>query len=497
MLLDARRLPDGEELVCDICVIGAGAAGITLAREFAATAQSLCVIESGDLEIDAETQALYEGESIGHRYDVARTRLRYFGGSTNHWNGACRPLDAIDFSFRAWVPESGWPIAPSDLHPYYARAQEVCSLGPYRYDLAYWRERGALAAALSGDWESALWQLSRGLRFGEKYRDEMRRAGNLRVLLNANLVDIALTGDGQRVRHVVVATLAGRKFTVTARDYVLACGGIENARLLLASDDVARRGIGNLHDLVGRFFMDHPNVIAGVLVLSRTPSGGNVGSAAVDGVELLEGFRLGSDAQRRQEVTNFSFFPVTPIDPIQSSQLQGTPWQAVQDLASTLNGAASRGARGAALLQAYFEQAPNRDSRVVLADTVDRLGLRRVRLDWRLGALETKALDAGLVSLAREVGRSGIGRIHLAPPVRDLGRHGLGGFAWGANHHIGTTRMNPDPRQCVVDADCRVHGIGNLYVAGSSVFPTSGLSNPTLTIVALALRLADFLKTKP
>jgi choline dehydrogenase-like flavoprotein len=139
------------------------------------------------------------------------------------------------------------------------------------------------------------------------------------------------------------------------------------------------------------------------------------------------------------------------------------------------------------------EQTPNPDSRVTLADDTDPLGLRRVRLNWRLTEQERRSFIANIRALGRELAAAGIGRLRPLLPDDGLWEKVVG----GGSHHMGTTRISDDPKRGVVDRDCRVHGIDNLYVAGSSVFVTSGSANPTLNILALAYRLVDHLKEQP
>src|SRR3989442_12313117 len=246
MFLDVRHIAGGTELGCDLCIVGAGAAGITIARELADSKLSVLLLESGGLQLDSHTQDLYSGENSGRPYPIRDSRLRYFGGATNHWWGWCRPLDQIDFEEREGLRHSGWPLSRAELDPYYARAQRICQLGPFRYDTAFWAETiGIKPFSLGGRVDSAILQFSPPTRFGEVYRNDLRRSTNVRVLLNANLVGLELAPGSAVVRRARVATLAGKRFAIRVRQLVLAAGAIENARLLLASNDVQRAGIGN------------------------------------------------------------------------------------------------------------------------------------------------------------------------------------------------------------------------------------------------------------
>ena len=269
MFVDAHEVPEGTILDTDVCIIGAGAAGITLAREFIDAPFRTSLLESGSLEYDEATQNFYRGRNVGRKYfELDACRLRYFGGTTNHWGGWCRPLDAIEFEDHDWAPYSGWPFGLEDLLPYYFRAQNVCQLGEYGYDNTYLQDHvgGKLLPLDEGQMVTEVIQLSPPTRFGQIYRPTMQRARNVTTYLNANVTSIE-TGETQNeVTRSRVATLNGHKFWITAKYYILAAGGIENARLLLVSNKTRTAGLGNENDIVGRFFMDHPEGVAGLFL---------------------------------------------------------------------------------------------------------------------------------------------------------------------------------------------------------------------------------------
>ncbi len=304
-------MPGGTELECDLCIIGAGAAGITIARELAGTRLRVCLLESGGLEPDQATQELTEGESVGlPYYALSATRLRRFGGTTNHWAGTCHPLDEIDFETRPWVRDSGWPLTRSELEPFYRRAHEICQLGPYHYDPAAWTT--ARDRALDLDARVLRTGVSLGsppTRFGRVYRADIEHAGNVRTYLFANAVELEFAPGSERIARVRVACLTGNRLSVRARCYVLAAGGIENARLLLASDRRRRDGPGDRYDLVGRHFMDHPAVIGGVfLPIPRRPALGLYRSARAGGAPRLGFPQPTPDLQRREGLLNLRVF---------------------------------------------------------------------------------------------------------------------------------------------------------------------------------------------
>ena len=493
MFLDARGIADGAELHCDLCIVGAGAAGITLARELALGDLRVIVLESGGFRADERTQLLYDGEIVGHSYaPTAQSRVRAFGGSTGHWEGWCRPLDPSDFEEREWVPKSGWPIASRDLDGYYGRAQELCELGPYDYRPERWARAttsGSLLAA-SESFAPIVYQFSPPTRFGVTYRAALGDARNLRVLLHANALGFQRAPEAARVERVRVATLSGRRFEIRPRYVVLATGGIENARLLLLSD------LGNEHDLVGRHFADHVHGSAALVSLpadERLTSFYRVHEQS--GTRVRGAFATRRRFERRAEILRFSAtLDAVEDDPFVSL---GVPNEAdVEEFGTRIVEGPLSVERGVTRrLYSLFvrtEQAPDAGSRVLLGTDRDALGSRKIVLNWQVGELDRRTVRIALEELGRAVGAAGLGRLYSRP----VAEPGFWPSVFGGHHHLGTTRMHRDERSGVVDRDCRVHGLENLYVAGSSVFPTGGFANPTLTVVAMALRLADHLRRR-
>ncbi|MCP5304315.1 MAG: GMC family oxidoreductase [Chromatiaceae bacterium] len=509
MYIDARSLPDRHRLDVDLAIIGGGPAGITLARAFAGTRYRVCLIEAGGLQFDQATQALYAGESVGIEYSLTGNRLRYFGGSSNHWGGYCRPLDPIDFEARDWVPHSGWPFAIDELQPYYPTATQIVEVAPARFDdPGYWAERTGESQPLpvTGRMQLRYVQFSPPTAFGRRYGDELKQAGNIDVLLNANVTDIASTEGGRAVTHLAIRTLNGLSHSVHARQYVLATGGLENARTLLLSNRSIPAGLGNQHGLVGRYFMEHPHLPAFgeivVAALQKLPTT-FYGRVKVDGRHATAAFNPSDRFLRERRLLNATFsagdagvyrvgessnLPAAPqhIDMLRAARPflgsgEGPPDPRQPDLLGHWLG-----------LGCACEQVPNPDSRVSLSSERDVLGLPRIRLDWRLTEQDRRSVFEHMRSFAMEFGALGFGRLRL--DIEDEANWPA--LVAGGSHHMGTTRMHDDPRKGVVDRNCRVHGVANLHVAGSSVFPTSGAANPTLTLVALALRLADHLRER-
>lgn len=496
MIIDARQIESGAVLRADVCVIGAGAAGITLARRLRGRGRTVMVLESGGVDRDEPTQALCEGTLSGepmHFYGTQPTleqmRLRWLGGTTNHWGGWCRPLDEVDFAARSGIADTGWPFGREHLDPWYAEAQQVCDLGPYRYDAEFWTQQGAGPAALdTPQVMSTMFQLSPPTRFGERYRSDLEAAEDVTLCLFANVVDLPLAGD--RVRTVDVAVLGGARFQVEAADVVLATGGIEVARMLLACNRDRPAGLGNDNDLVGRFFADHPHLAVPVVLADQDLGLYEISAREVqhDSGAPRKVLAMAALTPRPEVAAALSLQGLGAVLDF-SSTVEAGPGIEPHDVGALLTAFEGSTADRTARLVLRVEQQPNRDSRVRLSTERDALGMQKVEVEWRLSPGDRQSLSRGLDLLADELARIGAGQVQTVPG---------GGTALERPldigcHHIGTARMHDDPLQGVVDANCRVHGLANLYIAGSAVFPTTGWSNPTLTIVALALRLADHL----
>jgi choline dehydrogenase-like flavoprotein len=525
MIADIRTIPQDGSLDADVCVIGGGAAGISLARAFLSSSVKVVLLESGGHKWEAGAQQLYTGRSIGETYfqELHRCRTRRFGGSTNCWGGICTPLDPIDFEARSWVPWSGWPITYAELVPYFRRAHDICGAGPFLYNAQAWEQMAIPYGEFRPDrFRRFVWHFnnrgSPSLRFGNRFYSELRQASNIHVLLHANATDLLMNESRRSVERVTVRSLDQRTIQVRARVFVLACGGIENPRILLNCTSQNPQGLGNQRDLVGRFFQEHLQVPCGLLV--ATDRGGAAARysrlSKLGAARCLPGLSLAPEAQRVHRTLNGSL----AVDPFYEPD---GAWMAFQHLRSdckekrfdqqsfrrfwkvacgvhrlapevwrrVVHGDRPRGNPHRFVLYARAEQSPNPDSRVFLSSQRDVLGMRQVCLDWNTTPLDRKAIRLMASFAVEELTRLKLGQVIKAD--------WLSGESWpadlvGGPHHMGTTRMADDDSSGVVDRNCRVHGLHGLYVAGSSVFPTGGHANPTLTIIALTLRLADHIR---
>jgi choline dehydrogenase-like flavoprotein len=496
MLVDTAQLAQNSRLEADVVLAGAGVAGIALARQLADAGLSVLVLESGGEQPEPRTQSLYRGTmTLGGPGNDARplddylvaSRVRCLGGSGNVWGGKCAPLDPVDFEKRDWIPHSGWPIDRAGLQPFYDRA---CAL----LELPSFGERPASVVGpneplLAGRTSSLAirprcYTRYTGAAPGDAYAAYKRSAtahARVTVCLHANVTAIKLDRDGQRVKSLDVQELDGRKHSAVGRAYVLATGGIENVRLLLASNDVQREGIGNHSDWLGRGFQGHTTISQGdstcMSLLREDSQLGLFNNQQRERPHAVIG--LSDAAQHRHRTVNFT--ATLTGQRTGASQAEACVTKVAQRVAA---------ATATARRSVYFmiEHTPNRDSRITVSrEQRDELGLPRVHLDMRYGEPEFDSIAAAIGCLATELGSLDIGRIRWAGKREQL----VQCMDSPSRHHMGATRMATSPRQGVVDEHCRVHGIDNLYIAGSSVFPTSGIANPTLTLLALTFRLGD------
>jgi choline dehydrogenase-like flavoprotein len=471
MLIELAKEPPQGDLHVDLCIIGAGPAGICIAAEFSGGSHSVAVLEAGHLEPDWASQMLNLGRSRGpiirdHPFYLSTSRFRGLGGSQNAWGGWCTPLLDLDLERRDWVPNSGWPLSWSQLLPYYQRAASACGL---HVSVAQSMPERPVAG---GEVTERLYGFAPRQRTARAiFEQTLASAPELSVYLGANVTELVSSPSRTRIQGVRARSFNGAELSVTARYYILAAGGVENARLLLANE------IGNGNDLVGRFFMEHPHVIVG---FARLPCK-STWKRYLERIDpelkhaTLTAFGLTAAAQRNHQLLNATV-QLWPDETVSQAKDDDTFYARL-------------------LLRA--EQCPNPKSRLTLGDELDEMGVPVAHLNWDLTPKDWESVyrTAELVTeaLVRHAGADielVISRDSAWPPIPENTDHYQG---WGC-HHSGATRMSGHPSLGVVDPNTRVHGTANLFVAGSSIFPTEGYANPTLTLIALALRTADYLK---
>jgi len=464
----------------DVCICGTGPAGITTARKLAAGGKRVLLLEGGDLSYSEVSQELYLGKSIGRQYwHVQSGRLRYFGGTSNHWTGRCGVFDPIDFEDRPYFGMPGWPISRERVLKGLDEAKDILDISGSNLAPFEDSEFRSTVFLQSG------FALSPPTRFAEKYEAELRQSERIDFFYNANLVDIRLNSAQTLVEGLLVRSFTGQEVKVSARRYVLALGAIETARLLLSANKQAPDGVGNRSGMVGRCFMEHLNVPIGRFLVT-----------APDFFRKEVALAPNSDFLRQNNIGN----GIVHFEPNSLPKSSGRLHVFKQFLRETscLHPSLTKIARqlvdfdcaGDGVVSSLIEQAPNPSSRIKLSREVDKLGLPIVELDWEFNDQDRKTIKTLAMKAAQEMARLDRARVQLARFILNADQEiEIGGHA----HQMGTTRMSSKSQYGVVNEDCRVHEIENLYLIGSSVFPTGGGTNPTLTIVLLALRLAEHL----
>ena len=548
MILNAEGIENDASLITDVCIVGSGAAGITLALELSRAGVATVILAGGAERERPTDRDLYRGViDPGYPHEpLEENRRRAFGGSTIAWGGRCVPMEEIDFEHRAWIPNSGWPITYSGMLPYFKRAMELCEAGPFAFDAAdtFSSATASMVDGFDGPdvISSRIERWSPPTNFAKRYAPELRRAPRLQVLVGGHAIHIWLKPSGTSVDRVSATAGHGHEFSVRARVYVLAAGGLENPRLLLSSRDTHVNGIGNTNGLVGRFYMSHLLGAAQAISIANPERGFRYDFEKDQcGVYCRRRFSLTPLAQAKREVGNaIATLDRPPIgnaahrDPIFSaaflvkdygdvmrraglrnlaSELHGGSrarrehWNVIAHASPASMAAAVRAARrrylarrrlpmllgqaSAPMHHLYYqtEHAPNRDSRVELSGERDPFGLPRITVRVAFSEVDVDTVVELHRAIAARFDKSATGSLEFDENhIREYVTESFRKFNSQA-HHLGTTRMSDSEATGVVDSDSRVHGMNDLFVTGSSVFPTGGHANPTLTIVALAARL--------
>jgi choline dehydrogenase-like flavoprotein len=520
MHIDARTLDNGTLIEGDLCIIGAGAAGVSIALEWMGSNRKVILLEGGGFNVESQMQALYQGKSLDRPYyPLQSVALHYFGGTTGHWAGFCSPFDPIDFEQRSWVAHSGWPFDRAHLTPFYDRAGKFLELESTDFSVASLEKEDPERRRLPLD-ESVVhhkvWRFSAPTRVGTVYRDPVVNATNVHLYTYAKVVELVPNAGVTAIDSVRAKTIDGKEHRVRARHYVIACGAIHNARLLLASNTQAKRGIGNDNDLVGRYFMEHFEIVAGEVTfeephpfrLFQYPGRGRKGARAELALQgsvqrthqILNGTAsFSGGAMTGRENSRFASFSPDAEANVARETASAERGRTGGGRGGGGRGGGGRGGGGATPSTVYRmftrqEQAPNPDSRILLGTERDALGMPFANLQWRMLPIDKRSIRTFYEVLGQELGRAKLGRVRMGEWLLDGDDMAWPSHLSGGWHNMGTTRMHRDAKQGVVDPNSKVHGLANLFVAGGSVYPTGGAVNPTLTLVALSLRLADHLK---
>jgi len=524
MIIDAKLFSSPQNLNADVCIVGAGVAGITLANELKAIGKKIILLESGTKDYDKDVQSLYSSEKRPKYFpDTTRSRLRMLGGSSNHWENSTERFDPIDFEKRDWVENSGWPISYAELEPYYLEAENYVGVNADGYDLDEWKKRLDLTDLCenSAELESAIIKVAvPNTRFFAKFGSNLERAKSVTIIKNANLTDVEFDAESQKISSVTFNSEPEKPHTVTATLYILCMGGLENSRMLLTFNEKYNNKIGNVFDNVGRYFMEHP-VIRGAhfypesgalpdnytgifndnrLIKTRlklkektqiTHRTNNLRLQFVKNSKRIlshgiSSLHIMSDSLKEGDVPNdfgaHLMNIISDIDLIADSVVRGASDHVLLDDADDYGGYQ---------LLSMIEQTPDINNRITLGSLQDRFHLKRMNISWKVSESDKALAWKSLGIVAADSSLASYGRVRL---LKERESRIWGSQLGFSQHHMGGTRMSENMNNGVVDSKARVFGTKNLFVGGSSVFPTGGHVPPTLTIVAMALKMAADLK---
>ena len=524
MLIDGRTLNEGEVINTDICILGGGPAWITLANELNGTTLDVVLLDAGGEQYEAQVQELYEADSVPEFYpDPKISRLRFLGGASNHWANNTSPFSPIDFEKRDWLEHSGWPISYIEMVPYYQKAAMYCQTGDDGYASEYWLPSMGLTDLLAEAKFSRLGIAKASLpptRFYVSHGKPLVESDNVKLYTYASVVDLEFDEADKRIISATFTSYNGKTHKVVADRFVLSMGGMENARMLLLFNEKYKNKVGNKNDNVGRYFMDHPTMNAAHLISDV---------AKLDSMSRFEGqrflvafFELTEKALREEELINLRMpvvsgtkygmsDGVSSFHILKNALIKG---ELPEDLfthygnlildADMVIEAVARKQFDTKIFESakdklgyqvpmMVEQLPERNNRIYLSSKKDKFGLNKLSIDWQVSKRNRELMWRSLEVFARDMGITSIGRLRL---LKERASRLFGDQMGFGHHHMGTTRMSDTPENGVVDKNCKVFDVGNLYVAGSSVFPTGSHVPPTLTISALSVRLADHFKLR-
>lgn len=553
MIIESLKINNRSIINYDICIVGSGAAGITIALQYLNTNKKVAILSGGGWNETFANRELNKGiiDSNHHHEPLEENRRRQFGGTTAAWGGRCIPFDSIDFEKRDWLTDCEWPFDEEEIKQYYDAALNICDAGKNNFDArSVFPNMGKEIIEGLDNEDISSWQLERWsppVKFGERYKEVLLNSKNIDVFLDAHASNFNIAVEGNGKIESVDFSINSIKDKIKAEIFILSAGGIENPRLLLTSKSkIFPNGIGNQNDNVGRYYMSHlTGTFAIVKPLNRDKIILNFEKDA-DGVYCRRRWWISPKAQEKYKIGNSIFFLHRSLngeghrDSIFSSiYLAKTFLKVIKNrkrisikaewaeskseikqhlnivlrdspnlIPKLFNLAKMRFAKrrlpfilpsiNSNQFCLYFqtEHLPNRNSRIYLSDKQDILGipLPIVSIDFQTIDIET-IVTAHKIFVDRFIEKE-IGEIVFnEDKLREFLRIKIDNFNSSA-HHLGTTRMSSDPQLGVIDKNCKVFETENLYIAGASVFPTGGHANPTLLIITLALRLADYLKTK-
>jgi choline dehydrogenase-like flavoprotein len=520
VIVDLDKTQAGSALNAQVCVVGAGAVGLALAVELAKAGVDVLVLEGGGASMEKGSQALQQGESVGHPFaNIEVGRYRVLGGTTTLWGGQVLPFDDFVTGARPWVGHEAWPVAEDELARYFSQTYAHLGLGEaLMSDEGVWRKLGVPSPDLGDGLDLVMTHWLRTRNFAKLFAREVRSKDGPRVVVHANVVGVQLSADGS-VSALRARSLNGNSLEVRAQHFVLCNGTLEVVRLLK-------------HPLVGGVaapwadspwlgtpLIDHLDCHAGeVKLLDAKRFHEWFDNIYLEGRKYYPKIRMSPEVQRDQGLVDIAaqFLYRTRfsdhldylkmfVRSVREGGGQVSPWALPAHVAAVAAATLPLAVRyfrdrrsfkpmdAEVNLAFYCEQLPSMRSQVRLADDVDALGMQRVRVDWQIDGRELRTMKVFGEQIQRQFKQLGLAEVKLDPRLQDEDPAFLA-EVHDAVHQMGTARMGRTPQDGFVDADLRVFGTPNLYVAGAAVFPSTGFANPTFTAIALALRLGDHLK---
>ncbi|MEO1503660.1 MAG: GMC oxidoreductase [Pseudomonadota bacterium] len=464
-----------------VAIVGSGPAGVSLSKTLAQHGIPNLILEAGGVDWSDELQETCRGEVVGDEYwELEFSRLKYFGGSSNHWTGFCRPLDTVDFARRDDIEDHiGWPIQKSDLDPFQSDANEILELPSVK-------ERN-----VDKDLKEVEFAKSPPVNFAEKYRTFFETSDLSHVCLNANV--LSLTAENGRVVSIEVSNLAKDTISVRPKTVVLCMGGIENSRLLLWSNEVSPEPVVQRAETLGKYWMDHPHNIGGHVEFTHS-----VGEFSFPWSYSF--FAPTEEAMRRYQILNACVRVRYGRDGASRRGIKDFARAAIcksRLLSDVVEETYGKGLTCGTEIELVWEQQARAENRIELSQTkTDGFGVPRPLLYWEKSPLDYRTAKVAMELLGRHLAGTGHGWVRSFDHIIEAKSHPVQGWMAG-HHHMGGTRMADRQEIGVVDANLKVFGMDNTYVLGSSVFPTAGHANPTYTIVQLAVRLGRHLALRP
>jgi choline dehydrogenase-like flavoprotein len=518
MILNPNDWSKKEHKV-DVLIIGSGIAGTTIALELQKKNVSTIVVEGGKDVYTHESQDCYNGSSSGIElpYGLKGSRLRFHGGSSNCWAGMCGELDEEDFIKRDWVSNSGWPIKKKDLVDYYKKSADLFKIN--RKSIV---DPGSVPNLKEINGMETRSLVGTKIRFfKDAFKEKFKKSDNLHLFLDANFYKFSQIDNLQTIKNIRVKSFNSHTTKIYAKNFIIACGGVENPRILLHSSQGSGSALGNLYGNVGRYFCDHPIAPCATVIDHK----GEVGvfdydenrNNFTDGKSnVIPYYRVPFSIQSKYKILNVAikFQSQSPEVPISAKKawklkniLNGKSGHdfdfndAVDILSNPLGVLKSINSRKnpysyqRVALRFQIEQEPSKYNRITLISEKDKIGLNRVNFNWNFSTLERRTIDIATAYAASLLHTSRSGSLLLDSMLAN-NKNDLPSDLRGGQHHSGTTRMSISPKDGVVDINLKVHGSKNLFICGSSVFPTNGWVNPSFTIAAFGIRLADHIEKK-